>query len=85
MNQANIRNLNWYIPALFLILTACESMGAEGNLGVGVVAGIAVAILLGWGAFRLLGGMLRVGIWSTVILVIIVIGVVIWLVFKFLA
>ncbi|WPP48293.1 hypothetical protein [Catalinimonas niigatensis] len=61
-----------------LIFSACEAIGVEGNLGLGVVGGIVVVIGLGWLALKVLGGVIKIGMVGIAVLVLIVIGLIAW-------
>lgn len=77
MQKANKQNLLWALVFLF-ILPACEAMGVEGNLGLGIAGGVLVVIGLGWLALKVLGGVIKIGIVGITILVILVIGLIAW-------
>lgn len=81
VKHVNIQNL----CGIFLMmssLAACEALGAEGNVGIGIVVAVLAVIALGGIAFKLLGGILKIGIWGVVVLVLLVIGFIAFIIFK---
>lgn len=67
---------------MMLSLTACDAIGAEGNVWISIIVAILVVIALGWITVKFIGGILEIGIWGIVVLVLLVIGFIAWIIFR---
>lgn len=65
-----------------LSLTACDALGAEGNIGISIFVAVLVVIALGWFAVKFMGGILKMGVWGIVMLVLLFIGFIAWIIFR---
>lgn len=65
---------------MMLSLTGCDAIGAEGGIGIGIIVAVLVIIILGLIAVKFLGGILKIGIWGVVILVLLVIAFIAWII-----
>ncbi|MFP4091401.1 MAG: hypothetical protein ACLFUB_06260 [Cyclobacteriaceae bacterium] len=61
-----------------LFLPACESVGSEGSLGMGIVGGVLLALGLGWLALKVLGIAIKTVIVGIILFVLLVIGLLTW-------
>ncbi len=79
--NANSYHLGWILMVL-LSFTACEVLSTEGNIGIGIVVAVVLVIGLGSLAFKFLGGILKIGIWGIVVLVLLIIGFIAWIIIQ---
>lgn len=72
----------WWVFMMTLSLTACDALGAEGNIGISIFVAVLVVIALGWFAVKFMGGILKMGVWGIVMLVLLIIGFIAWIIFR---